>query len=168
MKLQNENKYLLLLFFCLLTTPLVYSKLAHKDLLEISLQGKWQYVSIDKGGQSIAKFSEADTMIITSLKPSFGDSFCQHTSRSRRSINKTKLRFSYKIPTIKKDAFGLVDLISVPLDSSKYGIAFKFRYSNKSISSSSQTRIFNIENLEDTLVIREGALYFRYIKIHSN
>ena len=165
MKLQSGNKYFLLLFLSVLTTTLVYSKLAHKELLENILQGKWQYFSVDKGGKSVAAFTEADTMIIAQLSKSISDSFCQKTQKSENAINKTQLIFNYKIPTIKKDAIGLVELISVPFDSSSFGVALKFKYSNKSISSTSQTRIFNLHKFQnDTLVIREGALFFRYIR----
>jgi len=165
MKLQSVNKVFFLLFISVLTTTLVYSKLAHKDLLENLLQGKWQYFSVDKGGRSIATFTEADTMIIAQLSKSISDSFCQKTQNSEKALNKINLRFAYKIPTIKKDALGLVELIPVSFDSSSFGVALKFKYSNKSTSSTSQTRIFNIHKFQnDTLVIREGALFFRYIK----
>jgi hypothetical protein len=165
MKLQNVNKVILLLYISVLTTTLVYSKLAHKELLENSLQGKWQYFSVDKGGKSVATFTEADTMVIAMLNKSLSDSFCNHTQKSKIALNKINLSFAYKIPTIKKDAFGLAELIPVPFDSSSFGVALKFRYSNKSISSTLQTRIFNLHKFEnDTLVIREGALYFRYIR----
>lgn len=165
MKLRNVNKVFFLLFFSVLTTTLVYSKLVHKDLLENLLQGKWQYFSVDKGGRSIATFTEADTMIIAQLNKSISDSFCQKTQKAENAINKTNLIFNYKIPMIKKDAFGLVELIPVSFDSSSFGVALKFKYSNKSISSTSQTRIFNLHKFQnDTLVIREGALFFRYIK----
>ncbi len=168
MKSRNANKLFFLLFLSVSTTSLVYSKLEHKELLENALQGTWQYFSIDKGGKSIAQFTNADTMVIETHKKSFWDNFRPSKSRSSNAINKATLKFSYKIPTLKKDAFGLVDLVSVPNDSCKLGIAFKFRYSNNSISSTGQTRIFNIDYWQnDTLVIREGAIYFRYIKRKS-
>lgn len=156
------------MFLLISTTTLVYSKLDHKELLENILQGKWQYFSVDKGGKSIAQFNESDTMVIQSQKKSFLDNFRPKNCRSWKAINKSTLKFSYKIPTIKKDAFGWVDLIEVPVDSCKMGIALKFRYSDNSISSTGQTRIFNIDYWQnDTLVIREGAIYFRYIKRKS-
>ena len=153
------------MFVFVLTTSLANSKVAHKELWENILQGKWQYYSIDKGGKSIASFNEADTMVIKPMTNLFSDSFCNHTSKSKQAFNHSKLRFVYKIPTIKKDALGLLELIEVPADSSIYGIALKFRYSNKSISSTSQTRIFNLHlSVNDTLIIREGAVYFKYIR----
>ena len=165
MKLRSVNKVFLLLFISVLTTTLVYSKLTHKDLLENLLQGKWQYYSVDKGCKSVATFTEADTMVIATLNKSLTDSFCNHTPKTKIALNKVNLSFAYKIPTIKKDALGLAELIPVPFDSSSFGVALKFRYSNKSISSTSQTRIFNLHQFnQDTMVIREGALYFRYIR----
>ena len=108
-------------------------------------------------------------MVIQTQKKSFLNNFRPQKSKSYNALNKATLAFSYKIPTLKKDAFGLVDLIEVPSDSCKMGIALKFKYSNKSISSTGQTRIFNIDYWQnDTLVIREGALYFRYVKSKSS
>lgn len=158
-----------MLFLFISTRTLVYSKLAHKELLENILQGTWQYFSVDKGGKSIAHFTDADTMVIQTQKKSFLDHFRPQKSNSLNALNKATLEFSYKIPTIKKDALGLVDLIQVPYDSCKMGIALKFRYSKTSISSTGQTRIFNIDYWQnDTLVIREGSIYFRYVKIKSS
>jgi hypothetical protein len=101
----------------------------------------WQYTQVLKNGKVAFIIDHADTMVLDKNG---------HFHYSIRSVNLSKA--------------GFFSNISVPLDSSPYKKALRFSYPNNIELRTATHRTFNIMQLSDSLVIREGTTWFYYKK----